>query len=145
MYLIDTSVVSLFDPRLRGEAGAAIAWMERHDRLLFLSAVTVLELERGLLALRREGAERRAAVIEALRDALLRDFGPRILPVDAEVALVAARLAEAPDAVPLPGLLVAATARSRGFTVLTRDPGRFAATGVAALDPLAGLPPDIGA
>ncbi len=135
MYLIDTSLVSLFDPQERAAASDVIAWMERHDRLLVLSAITLLELERGLMALRRSGAEPRAAAIEALRDALLRDFGPRLLPVDAEVALIAARLAEVPEAGPLPALLVAATARAHGLTVLTRDPDRFAAAGVAALNP----------
>ncbi|RVU19335.1 PIN domain-containing protein [Methylobacterium oryzihabitans] len=144
MYLIDTSLVSLFDPQERAAASDVIAWMERHDRLLVLSAITLMELERGLMALRRAGAEPRALAIEALRDALLRDFGPRLVPVDAEVALIAARLAEMPEAAPLPALLVAATARARGLTVLTRDPDRFAATGVAALNPLAGLPPDVG-
>ncbi|WP_298951094.1 PIN domain-containing protein [uncultured Methylobacterium sp.] len=144
MYLIDTTLVSLFDPQERAAAADVIAWMERHDRLLVLSAITVMELERGLLALRRAGAEPRAAAIEALRDGLLRDFGPRLLPVDAEVALIAARLAEMPEAGSLPALLVAATARARGLTVLTRDPDRFAAAGVAAFNPLAGLPPDIG-
>ncbi|GJD49105.1 Toxin FitB [Methylobacterium crusticola] len=146
MYLLDTTIATLFDPARRREAEAVIAWMDRHDRLLCVSVVTLMEIEAGLIRLRRQGRAGRAAAIEALRTTLLRDFSARLLPVDADVALIAAGLREAvrPDAVETGTLLIAATARARGLTVLSRTPLRFTALGVAALDPLAGLPPDAG-
>ena len=39
MYLLDTNIVSLFDPRRADEAAPVIAWMREHDPLLFLSTI----------------------------------------------------------------------------------------------------------
>jgi hypothetical protein len=144
VYLLDTNIVSLFDPRRRDRAAPLIAWMRRNDRFLFLSAITLLEIESGLLKLRRETKTRRAGEIEALREGLLADFGERLLPLDATVAVAAARLAEAarPSVIELKDLIIAATARVHGLTVLTRNLRHFAPTGVPVLDPLAALPPD---
>jgi toxin FitB len=146
VYLLDTTIASLFDPRRRAEAGPVIDWLRRKDRHLNLSAVTVLEVETGLLKLRRERKEKRAAEIEALRDGLIADFGDRLLGIDAEVALAAARIAEAarPAVIEWKDLLIAATARTQGLTVLTRNLRHFTPTGVPALDPASGLPPDAG-
>ena len=118
--------------------------MRRNDRFLFLSAITLLEIESGLLKLRRETKTRRAGEIEALREGLLADFGERLLPLDATVAVAAARLAEAarPSVIELKDLIIAATARVHGLTVLTRNLRHFAPTGVPVLDPLAAFPPD---
>lgn len=53
MYLLDTNIVSLFDVRRQPNALPLIDWMRRHDRELFLSVVTLLEIETGLLKLAR--------------------------------------------------------------------------------------------
>lgn len=144
MYLLDTNVVSLFDPRRREDVALLIDWMRRNDRSLYLSAITLLEIEAGILKLRREAKERRAGEIEALREGVLADFGERLLAVDATVALVAAHVAEAarPSVIELKDLIIAATAKGRGLTVLTRNLRHFTPAGVPALDPLAALPPD---
>jgi toxin FitB len=144
VYLLDTNIVSLFDPRRRDRAAPLIAWMRRNDRFLFLSAIALLEIESGLLKLRREAKARRAGEIEALREGLLADFGERLLPMDATVGLAAAHIAEAarPSVIELKDLVIAATARVRGLTVLTRNLRHFGPTGVPVLDPLAALPPD---
>jgi toxin FitB len=146
VYLLDTNIVSLFDPRRRDRAGPVIGWMRRNDRHLRVSAVTLLEIETGLLKLRREGKTKRADEIEALRDGLARDFAERLLSFDAAVALTAARLAEAarPAAIEWKDLVIAATATVHGLTILTRNLRHFRAAGVAAVDPLAALPPDAG-
>src|ERR1700733_2278425 len=95
MYLLDTNIVSLLDPRRAGEAAAVVEWMREHDSLLFLSTITLTEIEAGILKLQRERKEARANQLIALRDGLIADFRDRLLPLDIAVALTLARLAEA--------------------------------------------------
>lgn len=142
MYLLDTNIVSLFDPRRRAEAGPLLDWLRRHDRLIFLSVVTLTEIEAGYLKLLRDGKTARAAQIAALRDGLLADYSDRLLPIDRSVALTVARLADAagPITLELADLQIAAAAAVHGYTVLTRNLRHFTPTGVPALDPLVGLP-----
>jgi hypothetical protein len=98
----------------------------------------------GVLKLRRDGQERRAGEYESFRDGLESEFRERILPVDVPVALAIARIGEAvrPMVIEVFDLIIAATARVHGLTVLTRNLRHFAPTGVPVLDPLAALPPD---
>lgn len=144
MYLLDTNIVSLFDPRRRERAAAVIAWMRRNDRALFLSPVTLIEIEAGLLKLRRNDKVERAREIESLRDGLIAGFSDRILPLDVPTALIVARLAEAarPQVVDWKHLLIAAVASAHGLTVLTNNLRHFVPTGVPAFDPMITLPPD---
>jgi len=91
VYLLDTNIVSRLDPRRHASAPALVAWLARNGAYLFLSALTFLELEAGILKLRREGKRERADELASLARAILTDFGERVLAVDAEVALEAAR------------------------------------------------------
>jgi predicted nucleic acid-binding protein len=50
MYLLDTNIVSLFDPRRAAEAAAVVDWMREYDSLLFLSSITLTEIEAGIRA-----------------------------------------------------------------------------------------------
>lgn len=145
MYLLDTNVVSLFDPRRHARAADLLDWMRRNDRGLFVSVVTLMEIESGRLKLIRSGASERAVEIERLLGALTRGFGERVLAVDNDVALTTARLAAQvhPMVVDVRDLLIAATAKVHGFTVLTVNLRHFAPTGVPVLDPTAALPPDV--
>lgn len=145
MYLLDTNVVSRLDPRRHAAARDLVAWIRRNGAHLFLSVVTLTEIEAGILKLRREGRDARAGEYEALRRAIEADFGDRVLTVDAAVALSTARLAEAarPAVVEWKDLIIAATAHAHGLTVLTNNLRHFGPTGVPALDPLARLPPDV--
>jgi toxin FitB len=142
MYLLDTSIVSLFDPRRRAEAGPILEWMRRHDPLLFLSTVTLTEIEAGILKLAREEKHARATQLAQLRDGLIADFADRLLPTDVAVALAIARLAEAvrPMVIERADLTIAATAKVHGLTVLTRNVRHFEPTGVPTIDPLKSLP-----
>jgi len=146
MYLLDTNIVSLLDARRQATAPELVAWLERNGAFLFLSAMTIAEMQAGILKLRREGKEARAEEIEALLAAILADFGDRVLPMDAAVALRLAQLAEAarPQVIELADLVIAATAAANGLVVLTRNVRHFIPTGVEARDPLTSLPDDIG-
>jgi toxin FitB len=142
VYLLDTNIVSLLDPRRTSEAAPLIEWMRRHDPLLFLSTITLTEIEAGILKLIREGKRGRANQLVSLRDGLIADFGDRLLPIDVDVALTLARLAEAvrPRVLEFVDLIIAATARVHGLTVLTRNIRHFEPTGVPVIDPTRSLP-----
>jgi toxin FitB len=142
MYLLDTNIVSLFDPKRAGEAAPLIHWMREHDSLLFLSTITLTEIEAGILKLTRESKEARAHQLIALRDGLIADFNDRLLSLDVAVALTVARLAEMirPMVIDRADLIIAATAKVHGLTVLTRNLRHFEPTGVSAMDPMHSLP-----
>jgi toxin FitB len=116
--------------------------MRQHDPLLFLSTITLTEIEAGILKLIREGKRTRANQLLALRDGLIADFKDRLLQLDVAVALMLARLAEAvrPKVIERVDLIIAATAKVHDLTVLTRNIRHFEPTGVAVLDPLRSLP-----
>jgi toxin FitB len=129
-------------PRRVDEAASVVQWMRQHDPLLFLSTITLTEIEAGILKLMRERKEARARQLTALRDGLVADFDNRLLPLDVEVALPVARLAEAirPMVIERTDLIIAATAKVHGLTVLTRNVRHFLPTGVPAIDPVRSLP-----
>jgi len=145
VYLLDTNIISLFDPRRRERAAPVIAWMQRNDRHLSLSTVTLMEIEAGVLKLRRNGKAKRADEIAALRDALMVGFTGRFLAMDAPVALAVAHLAEAvrPLVIEWKDLIIAATAKTHGLTILTNNLRHFEVTGVPVIDPLAELPSNV--
>ena len=144
MYLLDTNVISLLDERRQSQAPQFIDWLERNGAVLFLSVMTVAEMEAGILKLRRENKTARADELAALQASILADFGDRVLPVDTATALHVAQLAESarPTVVDTIDLIIAATARRHGLIVLTRNVRHFLPTGVLTIDPVADLPPD---
>ena len=81
MYLLDTNIVSMLDARRHVHAPALIDWLERNGASLFLSVMTITEMDAGVLKLRREGKPERADEIADLLAAILADFGHRVLGV----------------------------------------------------------------
>jgi toxin FitB len=144
LYLLDTNVVALLDPRRHGIAGDLVPWIRRNGAHLWLSVMTLMEIEAGIFKLRRDGKDKRANEYEALRRAIETDFDDRLINVDAMVALTVARLAEVirPTVIDLKDLMIAASAKTRGLTVLTRNLRHFEPTGISVLDPIVALPPD---
>ena len=145
MYLLDTNIVSMLDPRRRVHATALIEWLERNGASLFLSVMTITEMDAGALKLRREGKTQRADEIADLVIAILADFSDRVLPMDLETARFVARLGAATyrQPVELPDLIIAATAARHGLVVLTGNISHFGRLGVPARDPIADPPPDV--
>ncbi|MBK1664344.1 VapC toxin family PIN domain ribonuclease [Rhodospirillum rubrum] len=143
MYLVDTNVLSAGAPS-RGAPVELIAWMDAHSAELFLSAVTVAEIEDGIAKLRREGATRKAADLMAWLDALLHLYGNRILPFDTAIARLAGVLSDRARAQgQAPGfadIAIAATAKHHDLTILTRNVRHFDCLGVPVIDPFAALP-----
>jgi predicted nucleic acid-binding protein len=145
VYLLDTNIVSLFDPRRRSVLLPLSTWMERNGPSLFLSAMTIAELEAGVLKIRRRGQDKRAGELAALAAAVEANFGDRVLPMDARVARAVARIQDRiiPNVVELPDLIISATAEIHGHIVLTRNIRHFEPTGVVTIDPVVTLPPDV--
>jgi predicted nucleic acid-binding protein len=136
MYLLDTNVVSELRKIRLGKADIHVAdWADSLDASdMFLSVITLQELEIGvLLAELRDPA--RGAVFRAwLNDHVIPAFTGRILSVDSAVALRSARL-HVPDPRPVRDGLIAATALVHGMTVVTRNVTDFEPTGVPTLNP----------
>jgi toxin FitB len=144
VYLLDTNIVSLLDPRRHALHLGLVPWLRRNGAHLFSSVITLTELEAGILKLRRESKNKRADEFAVLRDEIISDFTHRVLPVSADVALAIAHLDEVarPQLIAMADLIVAATAKTHGFCVLTRNLRHFLPTGVPAIDPTLGLPAD---
>lgn len=101
---------------------------------LFISAITVLELETGVLLVERRDPQQGAMLRAWLDGHVLPGFAGRILPVDSAVAQCCARL-HVPDPRAERDALIAATALVHGMTVATRNVADFAPTGVVLLNP----------
>jgi hypothetical protein len=144
VYLVDTNVISAGAPSRLAPA-ELVGWMDAQSALLSLSAVTVAEIEDGIAKLRREGATRKSADLAAWLEAVLHLYGDRILAFDTSTARIAGALSDqARGQGQAPGLgdiIVAATAKRHGLTILSRNTRHFAPLGVPVLDPFAALPP----
>lgn len=144
MYLLDTNIVSMLDARRRTRAPALIDWLDRNGASLFLSVITIAEMDWGILKLRRGRKTKRADQLAGLVASILTDFGERVLPVDVETARHVARFSEMTHRQPvaLADLIIAATAVRHGLVLLTHNMRELGRLGIAARDPLVELPRD---
>jgi toxin FitB len=136
MFIVDTNVVSELRRMRTQKADPNVArWADSVDAAdLYLSAITVHELEIGVLRAARKDPPQGAVLRAWLDDQVLPAFQGRILPVDAAVALRSAHQS-VPDPCSLQDGLIAATALVHGMTVVTRNVADFAPTGVRLLNP----------
>jgi toxin FitB len=132
MFLIDT--VTLSELRRRPRDPEVVAWFERQRTAdLFLSVITVGEIERGI-ARQRETDPGFAAALATWLDRVLALYSERILSFDLRTSrrwgVLSANLGnDSAD------LMIAATALENGLTVVTRNVSDFEPTGVAVIDP----------
>ena len=133
-YLIDTNVWS--ELRNRGRADNNVrTWAEdANPAELYLSVVTVFELERGVLMIERRDPPQGARLRRWLDERVLEPFGGQILPIETKIARRCAAL-HVPDPRPERDALIAATALAHGLTVVTRNVGDFEPMGVALFNP----------
>ena len=131
-YLLDTNVLSEVRKPL-GDAHVKRCISSMPARDLYISVLTLGEVRRGIgLLERRDRAQ--AETYEAWLVTVLRDYEDRILPVDAEAADEWGRM-NVPDRIPIVDGLIAATARVRNMTFVTRNTSDVAGTGVRLLNP----------
>lgn len=136
MYVLDTNVVSELRKFRLGKADKNVAaWTESVDAAdLFVSAITIMELELGVLSIERKDASKGALLRSWLEQHVLPEFSGRTLPVDTAVAQRCARL-HVPDKRGEGDALIAATALAHGMTVVTRNVADFEPTGVTLINP----------
>ncbi len=136
MYLLDTNVLS--ELRKAGDGRAdptVVAWFARTNAdLFYLSAVTLRELETGVLRMERRDAVQGARLRTWMTGYVRPQFLHRVLPIDTIVALRAAAL-HVPDSRSEVDALIAATALVHGMTVITRNVADFERTGVPLINP----------
>jgi predicted nucleic acid-binding protein len=136
MFELDTNVVSELRKVRLGQADANVAkWADSVNAAdLYLSVITLQELEIGVLLAEHRDPKQGAVFRTWLNGHVLPAFEGRILPVDTAVALRSAKQ-HVPNPRPFRDGLIAATALIHGMTVVTRNLADFEATGVAMLNP----------
>lgn len=132
MFLVDTNVIS--EVRKRSPNPGVASWFSSvTSRDLFLSALVVGELRQGVERLTRRDPDQ-ARLIGDWLDELVETFHDRIVPVGVDVAQTWGRLnAQAP--LPVIDGLLAATALTHDWTLVTRNVGDVRRTGVGLLNP----------
>ncbi len=147
MYLVDTDILSAGAPTKAMPRPDLLGWMDRNSLGLFLSVITVAEVEEGIARSHRIGAHAKAGRLADWLETVLHLYGSRILPID---VLIARRIGVLADHARAQGhdpgladLAIAATAAARGYTILTRNLRHFAPLAIPAIDPCDAVPEDI--
>ena len=136
MYLIDTVVLS--ELRKRERNPNVVRWISaQRTNDLFLSVISVGEIERGITQQRRRNPDFATSLATWL-DKLMALYGDRVLPVDLPTSRRWGRLSAAigHDGA---DLLIAATALEHGLTVVTRNTRHFEPAGTLVIDPFTAL------
>jgi predicted nucleic acid-binding protein len=135
-HLLDTNVVSELRKVGDGKADPNVTkWVGAQDSNdLFISAITILELERGILGIQRRDADQGSRLRRWMDGRVRPEFAERILPIDDAVATRCAHL-HIPDRRNKADALIAATALVHGLTVVTRNVQDFGGTNLIIIDP----------
>ena len=136
MFLLDTNVISELRKVKAGRANAGVAaWAQAVETgSLFISSISVHELELGVQLIERRNEAQSTLLRTWLNTCVLPAFEGRILPVDTAVAQRSATL-HVPDPQPLRDGFIAATALVHSLVVVTRNVADFKASGVRLLNP----------
>jgi predicted nucleic acid-binding protein len=140
-YLLDTNVISMLSPS-RAEASAPfLEWLERMDNegRVFLSVVTIHEIEKGIALLERKGATAKAAGLRVWLLGLVAAYDDKILAFDASAAALAGQLeAKAISAGHDPGMadaIIAGVAKAHDLVIVTRNTKHFLPFGLDITSP----------
>lgn len=136
MFLLDTNIISELRKAKSGKADKnVVAWANSVSATsLYLSVITILELETGILLLERRDSAQGAMLRSWLNTHVLPAFSERVIVVDTAVAQCCAKL-HVPDPRSDRDAMIAATAIVHGMTMVTRNVDDFKATGVEILNP----------
>lgn len=144
MYLLDTDIVSA-DAPTKGRVGveAIAAWMRLNSDRLYLSAITIAEIEAGIARAVRIEARTKAERLRHWLSAMEHFYAGRILPFGIEEARHAGMILDRarPHDPGFEDIAIAATAAARGLIVLTANECHFEPLGVPHANPLKQLLP----
>lgn len=132
-WLIDTNVISEIRKGTRSDERLATWWGGLSDQDLYLSALTIGEIRKGIEAIQPRNAAK-AREIELWLRWVIDAFGPRVLPIDAAVAQEWGRIS-ALRPLPVIDALLAATAIAHGLVLATRNTADVAGTGARLYNP----------
>jgi len=134
MYILDTNVVSELRKGRKAQRSVRIWAQALPAANLYLSAISILELEIGILLIERRDRNQGGVLRTWMNKHVLPTFTGRILPVDTAVAQRCAAL-HVPDRRSARDALIAATALVHGLTIVTRNVSDFQNTGATVLNP----------
>ncbi len=134
MYLLDTNVISELRRGKPAQSVEVCTWAAGvQASQQFLSAITIMELEMGILSMERRTPPQ-GSVLRAWFDGVRDAFAGRVLPFTEGTAMRCAGL-QIPDRRPDRDSMIAATALEHGFAVVTRNVRDFEGTGTTLLNP----------
>lgn len=132
-FVLDTNVVSAI--RVRGRNPKVERWTAGVPvNALYVSALTIAEIERGVVAKERTDAAQGETLRRWFEGNLLPAFAGRVLPFDVTAARILATY-RVPEHAPLDDALIAATAQAAGMTVVSRNTKHFRPLGVPCVNP----------
>jgi len=136
MYLLDTNVISELRKASVKKCHKEVSkWAKTvSSSSLFISVITILEIETGILLVERKDIKQGALLRLWLEEHVIPAFSDRIISIDTEIAQRCAQL-HVPDPCPERDSLIAATALVHSMTVVTRNISDFESTGVELLNP----------
>ncbi len=140
-FLLDTNVISMLSPSRTDAKAPFFEWLERIDKegKVFLSVVTIHEIEKGISLLEHQGAVGQAAGLKTWLSDLVAIYDDKILAVDTQAAALAGQLeAKAISAGHNPGMAdatVAGIAKANDLVVVTRNTKHFLPFGVSLTSP----------
>ena len=138
-WLLDTNVLSAFAPGKPFLSRERAEWFRERASALFISSITVMEIDTGVARLRRLGAHRRADILHGWLDGIFDQYADRVLSFDLPAARIAGVLNDAAQArgrhPGLADITIAAIARSRELIVLTVNVRHFEVLGATVHNP----------
>ncbi|MCP1661241.1 type II toxin-antitoxin system VapC family toxin [Neisseria perflava] len=136
MYLLDTNIISEMRKVAIGRGNPNVAaWVsEQNGEFFYLSAIVLMELERGALGMERKDSAQGRILRTWLEQIVKKEFKTRILPVDAATAEICAKL-HVPDRSPENDAWIAVQAIQHGLTLITRNEKDFTDLGVQVFNP----------
>jgi len=143
-YLLDTNVFSAFAPGRPSGSPQLMQWLEAQSSFLFLSVISIAEVEAGIRKLQRVGAQTRADLLSAWIERILGAYDERVLAFDLAAGKLAGALADRalatgshPD---FADIAIAATAERHNLVLLTANVRDFRALGIRYANPFDALP-----
>lgn len=140
-FLLDTNVVSMLAPSKEEASADFLTWLDRMDGdgRLFLSVVSIHEIEKGIALLDHKGATAKATSLKAWLSGLVSTYDDKIIGFDAQAAAIGGRLeAKALAAGHDPGMadaVIAGIAAAHELIVVTCNTKHFLPFGIAVLSP----------
>lgn len=136
MYLIDTNVLSDARKKKAGKANKGVIQFITDTSIIetYISVITVMEIKQGALLLARKDPKQASIYQDWLDSEIMPTFEGRIIPITTDIALECATL-HVPDKQPANDAMIAATAKVKGLTVVTRNDKDFQFDGVKLFNP----------